>query len=153
MADIKEKPDAFPSVPLIQPGWKIKGGAEDAAANLQAVALTQRTAHLKKQQDEIKKLLLGGIKIIGRLVNEDALDTIDTSKLSMGDGYFVDGAIFLWNGKEWVSSGSLKADPVDLAEGVSTDPGNILRLGEDGKLYVSFDTTRDLLSIYNAAKE
>lgn len=153
MANVTEKTGSFPPVPLIQPGWKIKGGGEDAAANLQAVALTQRTANLKKQQDDLKALLIKGINVIGTLVSESALETIDTTKLTLGDAYFAEGALYVWNNEDWVSSGSLKAPPVDLATEISEDAGNVLRLGQDGKLYAEFAMPQSLLSIYNDAKE
>ena len=145
--DIEEQGDEFPSVPLLQPGWKIKGGGEEANANLQAVALTRRTAKLRIEVSELKSLALRGINVIDTLASQSELEEMDTTDLTRGDGYFVQKSLVLWNGNTWVSSGSLEPDPETL---VSEDSNNMLSVGTDGKFYVDLDI--DLLSLYQNAK-
>lgn len=153
MPNVLENPEIFPPVPLIVPGTKVKGGDEEAPANVQAVALAARTAFLKAQLDSMET---NGVYVIGTLTSQAELDNIDPAFLGKGDGYFVDGALCIWNGRVWVSSGSLVGKPGKDGVGgneVSTDPGNALSLGEDGRLYVPNDLNTDLLSAYTTAKE
>ena len=174
MTNIIENPEVFPSVPLLGVGTKVKGGDEEAPSNIQAVALAARTAFLKAQLDAMET---HGLYVIGTLATQAELDAIDTDLLGKGDGYFVEGTLTLWNGQRWVSSGSLVGKPGEAgrpgdkgdkgepglpglpgkdgvgANEVSSDPGNALSLGEDGKLYAPNDLTVDLLSVYHSAKE
>lgn len=141
--------NVFPEVPLIQVGEKVKGG-EDGAINKPIKALITRTDQLKQ---EIDSLIKKGINLIGTLATQADLDVVETGTLSKGDGYFVQGALNIWNGTEWVSSGSLIGPPGEALNEVSEDPNNALSFGEDGKLYVTTDISSDLLEIYTQAKE
>jgi hypothetical protein len=49
----------------------------------------------------------GAITLVGTLDNEAALDAIPTAGLAIGTAYFVQGALRIWNGTDWPSSGSL----------------------------------------------
>jgi hypothetical protein len=104
MTDIIEKPDAFPSVPLMARGTDVVGGDESANSNLQAVALAARTAYLKAQ---IEALIAGGVNVLGNLNTKAELDALDTTNLDVGSAYFTEGQLWVWNLAEWIGSGSL----------------------------------------------
>jgi len=148
MTDIVDK-NQFNPVPIIEVGEKVKGGL-DGAVNKPIIALADRTAYLKEQ---LEGLLKSGVNVIGTLDTQADLDAVDTESLSKGDGYFLQGALNLWNGNEWVSSGSLVGPAGQGVDEVSGDPGNVLSFGKDGKLYATTDIPIDLLEIYTQAKE
>lgn len=92
-------------LPALITGVKVQGKTDGSgASNFQARVLDARTRFLKK---EFADLVLGGVNVIGTLENQAALDAIPTEGLNKGTGYFVEGALRLWNGTEWASSGSL----------------------------------------------
>jgi len=139
MTNIREISDSFPPVPLLERGLKIEGGGEESSSNKQATALVQRTAHIKTIVDDLRE---HGMYFMGALSNTDALKAIDTTSLKQWSAYFIQGSLFVWDGNAW-------SNP-DLP--ISTDPGNALTLGKDGKFYVSTDIDADLVQSYNEAK-
>jgi hypothetical protein len=148
MADLVDT-SVFDPVPEIEAGQLVKGGP-GGPINLPLQALVNRTAYLR---DQIDQLVRNGLHVIGTLTDQAALDLVNTQPLSSGDGYFVGGALALWNGQEWVISGSLIGPPGAAVDSVSIQPNNNLSIGGDGKLYVPNDISIDLLSQYNLAKE
>lgn len=92
-------------LPALITGVKVQGKSDgQGASNFQARVLDARTRFLKKQFAE---LLVNGVNVLGTLENEAALAAIPTEGLSKGTAYFVEGALRIWNGSEWASSGSL----------------------------------------------
>lgn len=92
-------------LPALITGVKVQGKTDGSgASNFQARVLDARTRFLKKQ---FADLLVNGVNVLGTLENEAALEAIPTEGLSKGTAYFVEGALRIWNGTEWASSGSL----------------------------------------------
>lgn len=100
----ESNPSFVAEVPLIQTGEKVKGGDVTAPANKQAAALAMRTAWLKLQ---FAALAAKGLNVVGTLETQADLDAIDTTNLGSGTAYFVEAQLQVWNGTEWVGSGSL----------------------------------------------
>ena len=92
-------------LPALITGVKVQGKSDGSgASNFQARVLDARTRFLKKQFAE---LLVNGVNVLGTLEDEAALEAVPTEDLSKGTAYFVEGALRIWNGTEWASSGSL----------------------------------------------
>lgn len=92
-------------LPALITGVKVQGKTDGSgASNFQARVLDARTRFLKKQFAE---LLVNGVNVLGTLEDEAALEAVPTEDLSKGTAYFVEGALRIWNGTEWASSGSL----------------------------------------------
>lgn len=97
----------FPEdIPLIETGEPVRGGP-DGADNRAAILLANRTRFLK---DQLEQLSTNGVRVIGTLLDEAALDAVDTTSLKHGDAYFVQASLRVWNGTEWTDSGSLLGD-------------------------------------------
>lgn len=103
---IPEVPGDFSEVPYIERGERVRGkqGDDTGVSNRALIALTNRTAYLKAQ---FEQLVAKGLNVVGNLQDEADLEDLDPATLNPGDAYFIQGQLFAWNTVQWIGSGSL----------------------------------------------
>ena len=102
---IVETPEWEEHLPALVSGVKVLGGETgEGPANFHARVLDKRTRYLKQ---EIERLTLQGLNVVGALNSMAELDAIPTKEMRSGTAYFVEGQLLVWNTLEWINSGSL----------------------------------------------
>jgi len=107
MVDFVELAEFDESIAILERGEKVEGGAS-GPANRPLQALVNRTRALKEWLDQIQADGVGGVFLKGFKDTQAELDAITDQKV--GDAWFLNFEMRVWNGTAWASSGSLRGE-------------------------------------------